>query len=49
MDIQIGESTHNHDHVIKPINFRAIKTIVSKAVNPIPPLLLLFDKAIFFI
>jgi len=40
-DIQIGDKTHHHDHVILPISFNTIKTIVKRPVNPIPLELLL--------
>jgi hypothetical protein len=38
-EIHSGANTHNHDHVITPQSFKTINTIVSKPVNPIPPVL----------
>jgi len=35
--IQSGDKTHHHDHVILPINFNVIKTIVKSPTKPIPP------------
>lgn len=37
MLIQIGERTHHQLQLIKPVNLRPIKRIVSRPVNPIPP------------
>jgi hypothetical protein len=43
--IHNGLNTHSHDHEIKPVNLRAINSIVKRPTNPIPPLdeLELFD------
>lgn len=35
--IQSGESTHHQDQSITLVNFRTIKTIVSRPAKPIPP------------
>ncbi len=49
-DIQIGESTHTHDHAITPVNFRAMKRIVRRPTNPIPPeLALLLDELLLLV
>ena len=37
-DIHNGLNTHHHDHVILPINFKMMNTIVNRPQNPIPPL-----------
>lgn len=38
-EIQMGDNTHHHDHVIFPRSFRIINTMVNSPVNPIPPVL----------
>jgi hypothetical protein len=35
--IHMGDNTHHHDQLIVPTNFKTIKTIVNRPVNPIPP------------
>jgi hypothetical protein len=35
--IQSGDSTHHHDQSMTPESFRAMKTIVSRPMKPIPP------------
>ena len=41
-EIQVGDSTHIHDHVIIPHSFSTINTICNTLQNPIPVLALLF-------
>ena len=36
-EIQIGDSTHTHGHVITLASLRPMKTIVSAPVKPMPP------------
>ena len=36
IDISTGDNTHHHDQAIYPVNFKPIKSIVSKLVKPIP-------------
>lgn len=36
--IHSGESTHIHDHVMYPVNFRPMNRMVKRPTNPIPPL-----------
>jgi len=43
-EIQIGDSTHHHDHVIVSVSFSIINTMASKPVNDI-----LFDDIVGFI
>lgn len=48
--IQIGLSTHNHDHCIKPIIFKTIKIIANTSKIPIlppPSFYLLFSSFVF--
>ncbi len=35
--IHIGERTHHHDHPMKPVSFKVMKTMVSRPTNPMPP------------
>jgi len=35
--IQIGDSTHNHDHSMKFVSFKPMNNIVNKPKKPIPP------------
>ena len=45
--IQSGEITHTHGHVIYPVSFRTIKTIVSSPAKPMPLLLDVLVSLIF--
>lgn len=47
--IQSGESTQSHDHVIWPVSFSVINTIVSSPRNPMPPLDDEDDDAMLFV
>lgn len=38
-EIQIGERTHHHDHAMKPVSFKVMKTMVSRPTKPMPPVL----------
>ena len=35
--IHNGLNTHNHDHVMYPVNFSAINSTVNNPAKPIPP------------
>ena len=49
MLIQIGDSTHNQDHVITPHSFSVINTIVNRPAKPIPDdVLFLFSLILLF-
>jgi len=51
-EIQSGDKTHNHGHVITPPNLSPMNRIARSPVNPMPPLdvvvLLLIIYFIFF-
>ena len=36
-EIQIGDNTHHHDHVITLVSLRPTKRTVSNPVKPMPP------------
>jgi hypothetical protein len=37
VEIQIGERTQSHDHVMTPVSLRTMKQIVSSPTKLIPP------------
>ena len=48
-DIQIGDSTQIHDHVIKPVSLRTTKTTVSTLAKLKPPPLALELSLIIYL
>ena len=47
--IHIGAKTQNQDHVIKPVSFKVMNTIVKSPANPMPPLVELLDDELLLI
>lgn len=35
-EIQIGDSTHNHDQLMKPVSFKPMNSTVSNPLKPKP-------------
>ncbi len=48
-EIQRGDNTHHQDQLMYPVNFKTIKTIVSKPEKPMPLLELLDDDLLLII
>lgn len=50
IDIQIGDKTQTHFHVITPQSFNTMNAIVKRPMNPIPPdaVVVVFDMIIDF-